>query len=63
MPSAAVGLATSTESKTAPIQAHLDREIDDLLRIAPDPGQLSAEERRGIIARYTAVLEGISFTG
>ena len=80
MTSAAVGLETSKESKTvpiqahfqahsktapiqvpsktAPIQAHLDRAIDDLLASLPNPGQLSAEERRGIIARYTAVLEG-----
>jgi hypothetical protein len=29
-----------------------------LLASLPDPGQLSAQERRGIIARYTAVLEG-----
>jgi hypothetical protein len=58
MTSAAVGRATSTESKTAPIQAHLDRAINDLLVSLPIPGQLSAGERRGIIARYTAVLEG-----
>jgi heme oxygenase-like protein len=58
MTSAAVGLAASTESKTASIQAHLDRAINDLLVSLPIPGQLSAVERRGIIARYTAVLEG-----
>jgi hypothetical protein len=58
MPSAAVDVATSNESKTAPIQAHLDREIEHLLASLPNPGQLSAEERRGIIARYTSVLEG-----
>jgi hypothetical protein len=49
---------TSTESKSAPIQAHIDRAIEDLLASLPHPGQLSAEERRGIIARYAAVLEG-----
>jgi hypothetical protein len=58
MPSAAVGLATSNESKTFPIQARVEREIDDLLASLPTPRQLSADERRGIIARYTAVLEG-----
>jgi len=58
MSSAAVGLATPYESKTAPIQAHLDREIEDLLTSLPSPEQLSAAGRRGIIARYTAVLEG-----
>src|SRR6266852_3418288 len=58
MTAAAVGLATSTESRTAPIQAHIDRAIDDLLASLPNPGELSAEERRGMIARYAAVLEG-----
>ena len=58
MTPATAGLATSTESKTASIQAHIDGAIEDLLASFPDPVQLSAEERRGIIARYTAVLEG-----
>jgi hypothetical protein len=58
MTSAAAGLVTSNESKTASIHAHIDRVTEDLLASLPDPGQLSAEERRGILARYTAVLEG-----
>jgi len=58
MTSAAIGLVTSNESKTASIQAHIDQVTEDLLASLPDPGQLSAEERRGILARYTAVLEG-----
>src|SRR5271170_6861039 len=32
--------------------------IDDLITSLPDIKQLTAEERRGIIARYTSVLEG-----
>jgi len=32
--------------------------IDNLIASLPDTVQLSSEERRGIIARYTAVLEG-----
>jgi hypothetical protein len=32
--------------------------IDNLIASLPDTAQLSSEERRGIIARYTAVLEG-----
>lgn len=32
--------------------------IDKLIASLPDPKQLTSEERRGIIARYTAVLEG-----
>jgi hypothetical protein len=58
MTPAAAGLVTSNESKTASIQAHIDRAIEDLLASLPDPEQLSAQERRGILARYTAVLEG-----
>jgi hypothetical protein len=54
----AAGLETSTASKTASIQANIDRTIEGLLASLPNPGQLSAEERRGIIARYAAVLEG-----
>jgi len=48
----------SKESKIASIQGHIDRAIDDLLASLRNPAHLSAEERRGIIARYTAVLEG-----
>jgi DNA-binding Lrp family transcriptional regulator len=40
------------------IKAYLDHVSDDLLASLPCAGQLSASERRGIIARYTAVLEG-----
>jgi hypothetical protein len=32
--------------------------IDELIDSLPDPKALTSEERRGIIARYTAVLEG-----
>lgn len=32
--------------------------IDELIDSLPDPTQLTSEERRGIIARYAAVLEG-----
>jgi len=58
MSSAAAGLETTNDSKTASIQAHLDRAIEELLASLPNPGELTAEQRRGIIARYTAVLEG-----
>jgi DNA-binding Lrp family transcriptional regulator len=40
------------------IKAYLDHVSDDLLASLPSARQLSAGERRGIIARYTAVLEG-----
>jgi hypothetical protein len=32
--------------------------IDEMIGSLPDPKKLTSEERRGIIARYTAVLEG-----
>src|ERR1700733_12295387 len=32
--------------------------IDELIDSLPDPKQLTSEERRGIMARYTSVLEG-----
>ncbi len=57
MAPAAVDLASSTES-LASIQARIEETVEDLLASLPAPAQLSAQERRGIIARYTAVLEG-----
>jgi hypothetical protein len=42
---------TLIEDKTTAI-------IDELINSLPDPVQLSSKERRGIIARYTSVLEG-----
>jgi hypothetical protein len=52
------GLMTQTASITAPMQEHIDREINDLLASFPDTAQLSSAHRRAMIARYTAVLEG-----
>ena len=43
--------AASLEDKTTAI-------IDELIESLPDPKQLTSDERRGIIARYTSVLEG-----
>jgi len=40
------------------IREHVDHEVQGLMRSLPDPEHLSAEQRRGIIARYTSVLEG-----
>ena len=54
----ATAVAVVNESKTAPIQAYIDREIDDLLASLPEPSRLTADERRGVLARYAAVLEG-----
>jgi hypothetical protein len=48
---------TSQKLITA-IEEDLDYAIEDLLASLPAHEQLSASQRRGIIARYTAVLEG-----
>ena len=40
------------------IQHQICSMIDNLITSLPNPEQLTGEERRGIIARYTAVLEG-----
>jgi Iron-containing redox enzyme len=40
------------------IQVRVGQIIDELISSLPDPGSLSACQRRGIVARYTAVLEG-----
>jgi hypothetical protein len=40
------------------LRQQVDQVIDGVLTVLPDPKQLTAEQRRGIIARYTAVLEG-----
>ena len=45
-------------SHTASIREYTDRVVDDLLDSLPQAEQLSAGERRAIIARYAAVLEG-----
>ena len=54
----ASGVLTSKQSQTATIQAHLDEAIEGLLASLPAPQQVPADQRRGIIARYSAVLEG-----
>jgi hypothetical protein len=46
------GLALGT------IQQQVNSAIDDLIASLPNPKELSREQRRAIIARYTAVLEG-----
>jgi hypothetical protein len=40
------------------IKPRIDSEIDTLVAALPDPKDLTPEQRRGIIARYSAVLEG-----
>ena len=40
------------------VQQHVDCTVDELLASFPDVSLLTPDQRRGIIARYTAVLEG-----
>jgi hypothetical protein len=49
---------TFSLSHEVPIQEHISLVTDELLASVPDPKQLSADERRAIIARYAQVLEG-----
>lgn len=46
------------ESLEDPIQQRIGIVVDELIAQLPHPEELTAEQRRGIIARYTAVLEG-----
>ncbi len=46
------------ESLVISIQQQISTIIEDLIAQLPKPEQLTSEQRRGIIARYTAVLEG-----
>lgn len=49
---------TSNHVSAEAIREQVNHKIEDLLSVFPDPASLSAKERRDIIARYTAVLEG-----
>jgi hypothetical protein len=40
------------------VDGQIESMIEELITSLPDPKQLTSEERRGMIARYTAVLEG-----
>jgi hypothetical protein len=46
------------EMSGAALRQRVAATIDDLIAQLPNPGTMDAETRRGIIARYTAVLEG-----
>lgn len=49
---------TINQPRESSIRDHISRAVDDLVVSLPDPQHLSPDQRRGIIARYTAVLEG-----
>jgi hypothetical protein len=58
MTSMSFGPPTPESTHGVSIQGHIECMINDLLTSLPNPQHLSANQRRGIIARYTAVLEG-----
>ena len=47
-----------SESSLAATKTRLDQTIDRIIVSLPKPNELSSEQRRGMIARYTSVLEG-----
>lgn len=51
-------LQTPSAFHGACIRNQIDRAVDSLIASLPDSKRLSADQRRGIIARYSAVLEG-----
>src|SRR3989475_1871810 len=57
-PRQSASVMTSTPAISAPIQERIDAEINQVLASLPHHPGLTADARRGIIARYTAVLEG-----
>jgi hypothetical protein len=58
MTSVSSDVLTHHQLHTASIQAHAASVTDSLLASLPAAERLTAAERRGIIARYSAVLEG-----
>ena len=58
MPSVSVTSQDLISPAGVPLQSHIESSVNDLLASLPNPERLSADERRGIIARYSAVLEG-----
>jgi hypothetical protein len=54
----AVPQMPQNQASDGAIQTTITTMIDDLIDSLPDPKKLNAEARRGIIARYSAVLEG-----
>ena len=58
MTSVSSDVLTRHQLQTASIQAYADGVTDNLLALLPCAEHLTPDERRGIIARYSAVLEG-----
>lgn len=58
MTSPSIGYKTPKTTAEVSLQGLTERSIRELLATLPIPEHLSADQRRGIIARYAAVLEG-----
>jgi hypothetical protein len=58
MTTASIIAETPSRTLEASIQRDVERAIDDMMAWLPDSKQVSSDQRRGIIARYSAVLEG-----
>jgi len=58
MSSISSSVLTLNRPRTVSVQEYTERVIEDLLASLPHTERLSADDRRGILARYTAVLEG-----
>jgi hypothetical protein len=58
MSSTLVSPQSETHRVDASVQQRVNAAIDELMASLPDPKTLTVEEQRGIIARYSAVLEG-----
>jgi hypothetical protein len=56
--SAPAGFQGTELAPEVSIQEHINQTINEFMTSLPNPEHLSADHRRGIIARYTAVLEG-----
>ncbi len=57
-PNALPDLLTPRTDVVRSLQARIGRTIDELLAAFPSPERLTPAQRRGIVARYSAVLEG-----
>jgi len=58
MLTASLAIETPELPLATAIQQEVEHSINDLMASLPEAAELSADERRGLIARYTAVLEG-----
>ena len=50
--------STNTATTVSSLQQAINGVIEEMVRTLPNPKQLTSSERRGIVARYSSVLEG-----